>query len=175
MADFPDYLVLRRHRDLEGLHQDLWPRRLILTAIALVAVAGLLNVFGQHPETSSATAPAATLEVYAPAHLRGGLLFSARFHVYAHRDLKNAILILDPGWAEGMSINTIEPSPLGEGSSNGRITLQLGHIAQGDSYILFMQFQVNPTNLAWRRPTGVTLADGSTAILRINRRTTIYP
>jgi hypothetical protein len=38
-----------------------------------------------------------------------------------------------------------------------------------------MQFQVNPTNVAWRRPAGVTLADGSTRLLRIHRSYTIYP
>ena len=67
------------------------------------------------------------------------------------------------------------PSPLGEGSDNGRFTLQLGHIARGTSYVLWMQFQVNPTNVAWRRPAGVTLADGSTRLLRIDRSYTIYP
>jgi hypothetical protein len=74
-----------------------------------------------------------------------------------------------------MAINTIEPSPLGEGSSNGRLTLQLGHIPKGQSYLLFMQFQVNPTNLAWHRSAGVTLLDGSTPILHVDRRYTIYP
>lgn len=74
-----------------------------------------------------------------------------------------------------MSVNTIEPSPLGEGSSNGRVTLQLGHIAKGQSYLLWMQFQVNPTNIAWHRSAGVTLADGSTPLVRIARSYTIYP
>src|SRR5262249_45072023 len=98
-----------------------------------------------------------------------------RFRIVAHRDLKHAILILDPGWSEGMAINTIEPSPVGEASSNGRLTLQLGHVPKGKPYLLFMQFQVNPTNLAWHRPAGVTLAHGSKAIARIDRRYTIYP
>lgn len=175
VADVPDYLVLERNRDLEGLRVQPWPRRAIITAIALFALAGLLNVFGQRPETAVASSPEATLKLYAPTHLRGGLLFSARFHIYATRDVKNAILILDPGWVEGMSVNTIEPSPLGQGSSNGRMTLQLGHIAKGHSYIVWMQFQVNPTNIAWHRPAGVTLADGSTPLVHIDRSYTIFP
>ncbi|HVU77298.1 MAG TPA: hypothetical protein VHC67_06935 [Gaiellaceae bacterium] len=174
MADLPDALTLERHRDLHGVHGP-WPRRLILGLIAVLAVLALLNVFGQRPVTNAVTAPAASLKLYAPTKLRGGDLFSARFHITAHTDLKNAELVLDPGWAEGMAINTIEPSPLGEGSSDGRLTLQLGHIPKGESYLLFMQFQVNPTNLAWHRSAGVTLTDGSTPILRIDRRYTIYP
>jgi hypothetical protein len=175
VTDVPDGLVIERHRDLQGLRTVPWPRWLVLGAIALFSILGLLNVFGQRPVTSFAASPAADLKLYAPTHLRGGLLFSARFHIFAHRDLQKAILILDPGWAEGMAINTIEPSPVGEASSNGRLTLQLGHVPRGSSYVLFMQFQVNPTNIAWHRPAGVTLADGSTPLVRINRRYTIYP
>jgi hypothetical protein len=110
-----------------------------------------------------------------PTHLRGGLLFSARFHITAREEIKKAILVLDPGWTEGMAVNTIEPSPVGEGSDNGRPTLELGHIPKGESYILWLQFQVNPTNVAWRRPAGVELRDGGRRLLRIDRSYTIYP
>jgi hypothetical protein len=175
VTDVPDRLRLSRNRDLEGLRKVPWPRWVILGLIAAAAILALANVFGQRPATSVAAAPAADLKLYAPTHLRGGLLFSARFHIVAHRDLRKAILVLDPGWAEGMAINTIEPSPVSEASSDGRLVLELGHIARGRSYLLFMQFQVNPTNLAWHRPADVTLADGSTVIARIHRSYTIYP
>ena len=148
---------------------------MILAPLTAFLILGLLDVFGQRPTTSTAASPAAKLTLYAPTHLRGGLLFSARFHITARHDLKNAILILDPGWVEGMSINTIEPSPLGQGSSDGKLTLQLGHIRKGRSYILWLECQVNPTNIAWHRAAGVTLADGSTPIDRINRVYDIYP
>ena len=42
-------------------------------------VRGLLNFFGQRPSTSAAATAAASLEVYAPKHVRGGLYFEARF------------------------------------------------------------------------------------------------
>jgi hypothetical protein len=125
--------------------------------------------------TTTASAPAATLKLYAPEHLRSGLLWSARFHIFANEDVKDAVLVLDPGWAEGMSINTIEPGPIGEGSRNGRIVLDLGHIPKGQSYILFMQFQINPTNVAWHRPQNVELDDGAKQILFIHHQVTIYP
>ncbi len=174
MTDVPDRLAVERHRDLAGTHVP-WPRRTILTLITVFAVLGLLNVFGQAPSTSRASTPAAALDLYAPDHLRGGLLFSARFHVHAHRDIKKAILVLGSGWAESMAINTIEPSPLGQASSDGRLSFELGHIPAGSSFVLYMQFQVNPTNLAWRRSADVVLTDGSTPILRIHHHFTIYP
>jgi len=175
VADVPDTLVLKRHRDFIGRRYTLWPRWVIIGLITLFCVLGLLNVFGQRPSTVAAQTPAAKLTLYAPTKLRGGLLFSARFHITARRELKDATLVLDPGWAEGMAINTIEPSPLGEGSKNGRLTLQLGHVPAGDSYILFMQFQVNPTNIAWHRPQNVELDDGNTKVLTIHRDVVIYP
>jgi hypothetical protein len=147
----------------------------ILSAIALFSVLGLLNVFGQRPTTSSASTRIAHFQLYAPTRLRGGLLFSARFRIDAVRDVKDATLVLDPGWIEGMSVNTIEPSPISEGSRNGRLTLQLGHVRAGTHYVLWMQFQVNPTNVAWRRPAGVTLLDGPRTLARIDRSYTIYP
>jgi hypothetical protein len=74
-----------------------------------------------------------------------------------------------------MAINTIEPSPVGEASRDGKLSLDLGHIRAGRSYVLYMQFQANATNLAWRRPAGVTLLDGSTQLLHIGRNVTVYP
>jgi hypothetical protein len=175
VTDIPDALDLQRHRDLAGLPTRPWPRWLVLAAMSLFCVLGLAGVFGQRPTTAAADTSAAKLSLYAPSVVRGGLLFSARFHVTAHRDLKNATLVLDPGWAEGMAINTIEPSPVGEASRNGRLSFQLGHIPAGRSFILFMQFQVNPTNVAWHRPQNVELDDGNDKLLTIDRDIVIYP
>jgi hypothetical protein len=175
VSDIPDELVLKKHRDLDRRSMLLLTRRIVLGLIAVFSALGLANVFGQRPVTIRAAGSVADLRVYAPTDLRGGTLYSARFHITAHRDLTKATLLLDPGWAEGMSINTIEPSPIGEGSSDGRLTLDLGHIPAGRSYLLFMQFQVNPTNLAWHRPQNIELDDGGTRILVLRRTINIYP
>jgi len=176
VADAPDTLVLERHRDLVAVGPyGIWVRRAVLALLSAAAILALLNVFGQRPTTQSAAASSASLDLYAPEHLRSGLLWSARFHIHANDELKKATLVLDPGWAEGMAINTIEPSPVGEASKNGRLSFELGHIPKGQSFILFMQFQVNATNVAWRRPQNVELDDGDRQILFIHRHVTIYP
>src|SRR5919201_3650573 len=133
----PDEIVFSRDRDLRGRDKDIWIRRLLMGLIAVIPVLALFNLFGQRPSTSKASVSAATLSVYAPTRVRGGLLWEARFHITAHRALKNAILVLDPGWAEGMSINTIEPSPSNEASHNGKLEFTLGHVPANESYILF--------------------------------------
>ena len=72
-------------------------------------------------------------------------------------------------------MNTIEPSPLGQASRNGQLAFTLGHIPAGQSFLLFMQFQVNATNVAWHRPQNVELFDGGTHLLTIKRTVTVYP
>jgi hypothetical protein len=117
---------------------------------------------------------AASLKVYAPSHLRGGLLYEARFHITAREELKEATLVLGSGWLEGMTLNTIEPGPVSEASNNGRLSLDLGHIPAGESYVLYVQFQVNPTNVG-RRTQSVELMDGGTSLLSYERELTVFP
>src|SRR5690348_16272443 len=135
MAETPEFLTLKHNRDDAG-RQETPTRRIISGLIALFCLAGLLNAFGQRPATSKAAVAAASLKVYAPKRIRGGLYFEARFTIDARRDLKKATLVLDSGWAEGITINTIEPSPVGEASRDGRLVFELGHVPAGDSYIL---------------------------------------
>ncbi len=130
MADIPDQLVLKIARDREG-KRDVAFRRVALTALLLVLGLGLFNLVGQRPSTTVAEADAATLEVYAPERVRGGLFYEARFRVDAVREVREATLVLDPGWAEGITINTVEPSPVGEASRDGKLAFELGRIPAG--------------------------------------------
>jgi hypothetical protein len=173
MADTPDFLTLRRNRDNTGV-REVPARRILVTLIALVCLAGLLNVFGQRPETSRAAVTAASLKVYAPSRVRGGLFYEARFTIEARQELKNATLVLDPGWAEGITINTVEPAPIGEASRNGDLVFELGHIPAGQKYLFFLQLQVNPTNVG-RRSQDVALYDEDTFLTSVDRTITVFP
>ena len=175
MADIPDQIVLERHRDLHGMAHRVWVRRVLLALLAAFLVVGLFNVFGQRPHGSFAESGEARLELYAPSHLRGGLLYEARFTITAHRDIENAVLQLAPGWNEGMQQNTLEPSPLGEASRNGQLLLTLGHIKAGTPYRLFMQFQVNPTNVAFGRDADVSLYNNNTKLAHLDRKLWVFP
>jgi hypothetical protein len=174
MADIPDGVVLRRDRDLAGRGYEIWIRRGLFALLPVIVILALLNVFGQRPVVRTESVSAATLKLFAPPRLRSGLLYEARFRVTAHRDLKSATLVLGPGWLESMTVNTIEPTPVSEASDNGRLSLELGHIPAGGSYLLFMQFQTNPTNVG-HRSAPVTLLDGDEELLHIDRSITIFP
>jgi hypothetical protein len=173
MADPPAYLTLRRNRDQVG-RREVTIRRVIVGLLSLVLLAGLLNVFGQRPATSQAGTTAASLKVYAADRVRGGVIYEARFTITARQDVKEATLVLDSGWLEGITVNTIAPSPVGEASRDGKLVLTLGHVAAGTSYILFMQLQVNPTNVG-HRSQDVALYDGDTFLTSVDRAVTVYP
>jgi hypothetical protein len=174
VADIPDRIVLKQHRDLEGRTHQIWYRRALVGVLVVFLLLGAFNVFGQRPAGHTVDSRAASLELYAPSKLRGGVLFEARFTISAHEDVKNALLQLSPGWAEGIQINTIEPSPLGEASRNGDLLFTLGHIPAGQKFRLFMEFQVGATNVG-RRHADVTLYDGGKKLVHIEREVTVYP
>jgi hypothetical protein len=88
--------------------------------------------------------------------------------------VKKALLVLSHGWAEGMTINTIEPSPVGEASADGKLSLELGHVARGSTFTLYMQFQVDPTNVG-HRSQDVRLFDGEQKLLELHRTITVFP
>jgi hypothetical protein len=174
MADVPDTIVLKRDRDLAGRAWEIWVRRGLFALLPLISLLALVNLFGQRPSTTTVSTEAARLKLYAPARVRSGLLYQARFRITAVRELKKATLVLHPGWLEGMTVNTIEPSPVNEGSSQGRLVFELGHIPAGGSHLLFLDFQVNPTNVGHRRQT-VELLDGDQKLLEIRRTITVFP
>lgn len=174
MASAPDALTFSRHRDRRGHRGDQWIRRGGLVLLTLIVILALLNVFGQRPETSTASAASARLQLYAPSTVRGGLLYTARLRIDARTDLKNAIVVFAPGWADQYTFNGVSPQPVSEGSENGKISFTLGHIPQGKHYTLFVSLQVNPTNVGHHGQT-VWLYDGQTELAAIHHEITIWP
>jgi hypothetical protein len=174
MADVPDQLTLKRHRDLVGRESRPFLRWASLAILGLLCLLGLGNAFGQRPRTDTAESAVARLDVYSPPRLRSGLYFESRFHIHAREEIENATLVLDPGWLEGMTLNTLEPGPIGEASRDGRIAMELGRIPPGGEHIFFLHFQVNPTNVG-RREQDVELYDGEERLLAIDRSVTVFP
>ncbi len=174
MPDIPDTIVLKRDRDLAKRSKELWVRRTLLLALTAFVILALLNVFGQRATTSSTTAPAATLAIRSPDTLRSGLVFQTRLRILATQEIKDAIVVLSPEWIEGITFNTIEPSPIGEASKNGSLSFDLGHIPQGQEYSLYIQMQVNPTTFG-SRTEETRLFDGQTLLLTSSRDVRIFP
>ena len=173
MADTPQFLTLKKNRDrMERV--ELIVRRSFFGLVFLIALLGLLNVFGQRPKETLAASSAADLHVFAPTKLRGGLYYEGRITIEAKQEIEKATIVLDSGWTEQMQINTIEPSPVGESSRDGKLTLEFGHLGAGHKLVVYLQFQVNPTNVG-HRSQDVALYDDTTLLTTANRTVTVFP
>ena len=134
----------------------------------------LANLFGQHTRVLSVDAAAAKLTVETPRAARGGLIYQTIFRIDAHRDLAKPTLVLDPGWFDGLTINTVEPDSVTWSQKDGRNTVALEPIAAGDHFVLRFQYQVNPTVLG-HRTQNVVLADGESDLATLEHAQRIYP
>lgn len=172
----PDFIVLKRHRDFEGRQFETWFPRILMSLVALVPIIALFNVFGQGPSVDKVANPhgVATLELSAPKTIRSGLLYQARFDIRAQKDIKDAVLVLDSGWNESLTMNTIEPGASSETSRNGDLALDLGKIPAGKLWRQYIQFQANPVN-SGSQSQGVTLYDGNVELLHMNRDLMVWP
>lgn len=157
-----------------GITIGPWVRRALIGLMLVVVVLAALNRFGQGTSESSVRTPAAVMRLSAPETVRGGLFFQSRVEVRALRAIDHPRLVLDRGWVEGMQVNSIEPSPVGEASRGGRLVLSYDGLAAGDRLVVWLQFEVNPTNVG-RRSYALELDDAETPIASLKRDITVWP
>jgi hypothetical protein len=167
---------LSREEDVELQHRggQVWSRRAGLALLALVALLALLNLAGQRASTTTTAGPTAEFDVRAPAHLRGGLLYQARFTVLARKPIKNLHLVLSPGWFEGLTMNTMEPSAGQEGSRDGKPSFSYGSLDPGRRLVVWTEWQVNPTTVT-HRSLEADVYDGGARLAHIHRTLTVLP
>ena len=160
--------------DERGVRRGLLTRRAILSVLAIVPLLALIGLLGQRATDSRAGSARATLELRAPETVRGGLYFESRVTVRALGRLQHPRLVLDPGWVEGMQVNSIEPQPQSESSRGDRLVLAYSTLLPGNLLRVWLQFQVNPTNVG-HRSYALELDDDATPIARIGRFLTVLP
>jgi hypothetical protein len=174
VAALPDYLDRSSHVDLHGRNVEPLVRRAGLFVLLVICGLGLANVFGQHTHVLSVDSSAAKLTVETPAAARGGLIYQTIFRIEAHEDLSAPTLHLEPGWFDGLTINTVQPDAVEWGQLEGRNTLKLPPIASGEEFALRLQYQVNPTVLG-RRSQDVVLMEAGTELARLDHAQTLFP
>jgi len=160
--------------DRRGQVIGVTARRVVLALFALVSLAALAGLIGQRPSVSAHATPAVRMTLSAPETVRGGIFFQSRVDVRALRPIQYPRLVLSDGWLEGMQVNSIEPSPASESSRDGRVVLSYGSLQAGDILRVWMQFEVNPTNVGNRSYT-LELDDGDHPIARIPRTLRVLP
>jgi hypothetical protein len=165
-AELPD--------DDRGQRVGLIARRVLMTLFAVIALLALAGAFGQRATSSTDAGSGVTVRLQAPTTVRGGLFFQARIDIGATRDIAQPRLVFDEGWLEGLQVNSIEPAAESESSRDGRLVLSYGALGPGDRLRIYMQFEVNPTNVG-RRSFGFELDDGQARVARIDRDLTVLP
>jgi hypothetical protein len=170
----PAPLERATHIELRGRRREIYIRRVGVALLAAFTVAALADVFGQRPSTAEAEGDGVRLSVNSPTAVRGGLIFQARFDVDVRKEVKDLRLLLDSGWFEGLTLNSIQPDPVEWAQDRGRNVLDFGHIPAGRKFTIRLQYQVNPTSVG-RRDQDVTVADGDRLLASVSRTATVYP
>jgi hypothetical protein len=174
VAALPDHLDRKTHVELYRRDVEPYIRRAILLVLLGLSAAALANVFGQHTRTLSVDSLRAKLTLEAPQAARGGLIYQASFEIDAHSRLAKPTLVLDPGWFDGMTINTVEPDAVTWGQRDGRNTLELPAIEAGSRFVLRLQYQVNSTSVG-HRTQNVVLTDGGLPLVTLQNAQTLFP
>lgn len=149
-------------------------RHAFLILLTAFLMAALLNVFGENSSTSTATSPAASLTMTAPQRLRGGLLYQAKFQIHAIQELKAPVLILENGWFEQTTINSVEPEPVGATSDADHLKYRFNPLSAGRTLTVYVDMQANPTNVG-SHDAGVSLDDGGRPLVSIDRTQLNFP
>jgi hypothetical protein len=149
-------------------------RRVFVTAFTLFSLAALIGFFGQRASTSTAATASARMTLKAPESVRGGVFFQSRVDIRALAAIEHPRLVLDEGWVEGMQVNSIEPAPESESSRDGRLVLSYGALEPGDVLRVWLQFEVNPTNVG-KRSYGIELDDEDRPLARLPRTIKVLP
>lgn len=174
METLPQPLVRSTAVDLVGRSHEVWFRRVGLLILTAFLVAGLVGVFGQTGESASASSGATELRVDASGALRSGLVYQARIEIRAGRTLRVPTLLLEDGWFEGMTVNTISPPPVVQLERSGFQILTFDTLPAGDSLSVRLQIQVNPTTVGLRGQD-VILEDNGRRLLAIHRSVVVFP
>ena len=88
--------------------------------------------------------------------------------------LRDARVFLARGWFQGMSVNTIEPSPAEETSDGPWVIFSFGPLPPGRDFHLWLSLQTNPTNVG-AHSQDVALYDGPTPVATIHRNLFVFP
>ena len=174
-SDLPAEIDLGRHRDFEGRELGQWVRRGFVALLFILIVAALANFFGQAAATDTASGAGGSLSVKAPSRVRGGLTYQGEFVIHAKEALAAPTLVLERGWVDQTTVNTLEPEPAGTTTdADGDLKVRFPAMAAGRTLVVYIDFQVNSINVG-THDAGVALYDGSKPIASISRTQIDFP
>lgn len=172
-----EQLSLARHRDLEGRHWAVavWLRRVVTVILFVFVALAAVGLFGQQPTTHESSSSLADLRVSTPSRLRGGLIFQTRVDLTARQTLAHPTVVLSGGWFDGMTLNSVQPAPADQTPAGAGSTFAYPELPAGRTLTVWFEWSANPTNLTWRRPLALAVADGARTLLTQTSTVTVLP
>ena len=82
--------------------------------------------------------------------------------------------MLDSGWFDGFTINTMSPDTKDWVQRDGLNVLSYDSLPAGTELVVRLQYQANPT-MVGTRDQRVVLEDGGAPILELDHETTVFP
>lgn len=174
MSDLPDGIDLPRHRDFAGRRVGQWARHSFIALLIVFVLAALLNLFGAASTTSEARSKIASLRVTSPERLRGGLLYQARFEIHAFAPIGAPTIVLDRGWIDQTTINTLEPEPADTTSDAEHLKVRYPPMKAGQTLDVYLALQANPNNIG-PHAADVGLYDADRPLLSLDREQLNFP
>ena len=170
--ELPDGIEPRHVAEKEGIrrHQSV----MALGILTLVMVAGVLGFFGRPDSARTATAPRAELEVFGPSLIRSGEFFEMRFRVRAEEALTDAVIAIDEGVWEDITVNTIIPGPVEETHEDGQFRFTIGEVPGGTEFLLKVDLQINPDFIG-NNDGEIALFDGDDEITSLEYELGVLP
>ena len=172
----PDLLDRKQHVDLEKRGLERWLVGAVIVVARGVSALGLANVFGQKVETKSATAAAADLEVEAPSAVRSGFdLPGPSSPLRRTSRLDEPRLVLDSGWFDGFTINTMSPDTKEWVMRDGRNVLSYDPLPAGTGPRRPPAVPGQPHDVRQPRPGRRTHGRKTRRSSRSRHETTVFP
>ncbi len=168
----PDGIEERHVAEKHGIrrHESV----IALGLLTLVVVASLAGFFGRPDSARTATGDGAQLEVFGPSLIRNGEFFEMRFRVRAEETLTEAVIAVDEGVWEDLTVNTIIPAPVDETHEDGQFRFTLGEVPAGSEFLLKVDLQINPDFLG-ENVGQITLFDGDEVVTSLEYELGVLP
>lgn len=171
-ASLPDGIEERDVAEKRGIRRR--ESAFALGALTLVVVASLFGVFGRPDSARTAASERAELEVFGPSLIRNGEFFEMRFRVRAGEELSNAVIGIDEGVWEDITVNTIIPGPLEETHRDGQFRFTLGEVAAETEFLMKIDLQINP-DFVGENVGQIALFDGDEQITSLEYELGVLP
>jgi hypothetical protein len=159
------------HEEAHGsLHG--WPGG--LTVLGILLAAALVGIFGGETRLTGA-GNGLEVVVDGPVRIRNGEVLEMRLMVSTKRDIRDLVLLVDKDIWHNVTVNTFIPAATGEGFRGGAFEFHFGALPAGNSLLVKVDGQINPSHRPARNDGNISFADGETVLATVSYIMDVLP